>query len=125
VLYGTGEMAEIAFLTINELRLELAGVVECASRPERFLGSPVQAVGELVPERFDRMIVCSLRGGASELAELLARDELAPRLIILPLPGLLGALPPLSAAAGAIAPPIPALTASRTEAVEAVSSPPA
>ncbi len=88
-VYGTGEMAEIAFLTIRELRLQPVGVVEQEQRPGSFLGYPVQAFRELPRSGVDRVIVCALRGGAAELEALKAQRELAPRLIILPLPALL------------------------------------
>ncbi len=41
VLYGTGEAAELAYLTIQELGLELAGVVDVESGAKTFLGRPV------------------------------------------------------------------------------------
>lgn len=107
VLYGTGEMAEIAFLTLREVGLELVGVVERAPHAERFLGGPVQCLADIPDAAFDRIIVCALRGGTEELRELLVVDRLAGRLIILPLPGLLSALPSTAAAIGPSAPALP------------------
>lgn len=121
LLYGTGEMAEIAFLTVKEVGLELVGVVERAPQQAGFLGYPVQAIGDIARPAFDRLVVCSLRGGAGELKELLALDGLAERLIILPLPGLLAALPPTAAVVGTVAPPMPTLPAAPEPAAEAVN----
>lgn len=104
LLYGTGDMAEIAFLTVREVGLELAGVVEQIPQGAEFLGAQVQGLGQLAPATFDRLIICSLRGGAEELQALLAVEGVAERLIILPLPALLSALPATVAAA----PPAPA-----------------
>ena len=122
VLYGIGEMAEIAALTIVELGLELVAVVERAPRPAPFLGHPVQALSELAETHIDRVVICALRGGADELEELNALSHLAPRLIILPLPGLLKTLPGALEAGNAAALPIPTLT---TPESVAAAAPPA
>ena len=73
LLFGTGELAEIAFLTIREMGLELIGVVDAAPDRERFLGCPVQVLGEVPAADYDRVILASLGwgdGGAKRLAAL-------------------------------------------------------
>ena len=107
LLYGTGDMAEIAFLTVREVGLELAGVVEQIPQGAEFLGAQVQGLDQVDQSAFDRMIICALRGGADELQALLRVNGIAERLIILPLPALLSALP-ASVAADTPPAPVPA-----------------
>lgn len=85
LLCGTGELAEIAFLTIHEMGLELTGIVdEPPLQRLHFLGHPVQGLDTVQVAAFDRVIVASLRwpdGGAARLASLGVSTDL---LIMLP-----------------------------------------
>lgn len=68
-LYGTGEAAELAYLTLKELGLEPMGVYG----PEaggHFLGFPVRAVRELVGEEFDRLVLATFERPEQHVAEL-------------------------------------------------------
>ena len=88
LLYGTGELAEIAFLVIQEMHLELIGVVDDAGGPERFLGYPVQQVGQTRFAVDDWILVASpraIQAGVWRLEELGMPKE---RLVILSMPGL-------------------------------------
>jgi DNA-binding MarR family transcriptional regulator len=68
-LYGTGEAAEVAYLTLRELGLEPAGVF--GARPQgQFLGLPVRGLAELLPEDFDVVVVASFERPEPFLAEL-------------------------------------------------------
>ena len=98
VLLGTGELAEIAFLTINELGLELAGVVDEPRQHERFLGFPVQELGVVPTLEYDRIIVTSVHAAAEGLAWLRALGVPMQRVIVPPLPGLQGLAPATTAA---------------------------
>lgn len=60
VLYGTGEVAEIAYLTLQEMDLNLVGVVDGRTSRKKFLGYPVISVAELPFIPFDRIVVASL-----------------------------------------------------------------
>ena len=93
LLYGTGELAEIAFLTIREMGLELVAVMDASSAGERFLGYPVLDVGAASTMAYDRIIVAS-QGGLERLAVL---GIPADRVIGLPQPGASPVAPPLSA----------------------------
>ena len=68
-LYGTGEAAEVAYLTLREFGLEPIGVF---AREEggHFLGFPVRGLGELAAEDFDVVIVSSLERPEALLPEL-------------------------------------------------------
>ena len=48
VFFGAGEVAEIGFVCLHELDLQLVGVVD-DSRPTPFLGVPVYPVADLSP----------------------------------------------------------------------------
>lgn len=58
-LYGTGEAAELAYLTLRELGLELTAVVDGDGAAPRFLGLPVQHPAQLGPETFDVLLVAT------------------------------------------------------------------
>jgi len=81
LLYGTGELAEIAFLTIQEMGLEFVGVVDASRDGSRFLGYPVQAIHEIAGERYDRIIVASLPWGEADLQRLVTAGVPQERII--------------------------------------------
>jgi DNA-binding MarR family transcriptional regulator len=56
--YGTGEAAEVAYLCLKEVGLDLAAVFEREDR-EKFLGLPIRRVEELSPNEFDRVVITS------------------------------------------------------------------
>jgi DNA-binding MarR family transcriptional regulator len=57
-LYGTGDAAELAYLTLKECGIEPVGVY--ADAPDgRFLGFPVLPVAELDGDEIDRLIVAT------------------------------------------------------------------
>ena len=78
-LYGTGEAAEVAYLTLRELGLEPIGVFADGA-DGAFLGFPVRALGELAGEDPDAIIVATFERPEPALADLahrgLARDRI-------------------------------------------------
>lgn len=86
LLWGTGELAEIAYLTIQEMGLELIGVVEQLPDRDRFLGRPVGSADVAVAGDYDRLIIASL-GGVDAIPQLTAAGLGLERLIVLPIPG--------------------------------------
>ena len=56
--YGTGEAAEVAYVCLKEVGLDLAGVFE-SEDGEKFLGLPILRLEELSPNEFDRVVVTS------------------------------------------------------------------
>jgi len=80
VLYGAGEAAEVAYLTLKELGLEPVGVF-ARSATGRFLGFPVRALAELTAEEFDVVIVATFERPEPSLAEL-GQLGLAPDRIV-------------------------------------------
>ena len=69
VLYGTGEPAELAYLTLKEFGLEPVGVFAREANGH-FLGFPVRAIGELLGEEFDGVIVAAFDRPDERVAEL-------------------------------------------------------
>src|SRR4051812_4759222 len=58
-IYGTGEAAELAYLSVSELGLELVAVFHDADG-ERFLGQPVRLIGEHRSVAFDLLVIATL-----------------------------------------------------------------
>ncbi len=58
-VYGTGEAAELAYLSITELGLELVAVFDGA-RAGRFLGQPIRGIEEHRDVAFDLLLVATL-----------------------------------------------------------------
>lgn len=67
VLYGTGDVAEIAYLSLQESALKLAAVVDAQGQARKFFGFSVLALDELRRLHYDRIIIAS--AGPREEAE--------------------------------------------------------
>ena len=80
-LYGTEEAAELAFLTLRELGLEVKAVFSEGGEGTAFLGLPVRPLGELTPDRVKLVIVASFTPAQDVVARLRARG-LAPEQIV-------------------------------------------
>jgi len=113
LLYGTGELAELAFLAVRETGLELVGVVDLTPERAWFLGYPVQRVSDVPVSDYDRVIVSSWRAGDGGIQRLVELGVAPERLIILPIPGMPSELPKGLSVVGtaAASAPTPALAA--------------
>ena len=60
-LYGTGEEAELAYLSITELGLEMVAVFDRDRSAGRFLGRPVRDIAEHAEVAFDLLLVATLK----------------------------------------------------------------
>lgn len=87
LLCGTGELAEIAFLTIHEMRLEFVGVVDELPNRQQFLGHPVQHIGMVATAAYDRVIAASMRWGDGGTQRLVNVGVPADRIIAIPQSG--------------------------------------
>ncbi|MBI3087399.1 MAG: winged helix-turn-helix transcriptional regulator [Candidatus Omnitrophica bacterium] len=84
VLFGVGEITEIAYLTLKGMGLNLAGVVDDQAAGQSFLGVRVMRVEELPGCAFDCGIIGSLNHGHHELRRRLQALGIAEeRLIII------------------------------------------
>jgi DNA-binding MarR family transcriptional regulator len=70
---GTSEAAELAFLTLRELGLEVTAVVGQDGDGETFLGMPVRRLAELSPEDQDVVVVARFNGAEGIIGALVAR----------------------------------------------------
>ena len=84
LLYGTGEMAELAYLTIQEVGLTLAGVVEEEGVTNSFFNLPVKPFSEIESLDFERVIVASLESRRQQIDRLIKAGVEARRIISLP-----------------------------------------
>ena len=78
-LCGTGEAAEVAYLTLKELGIEPVGVF--APGGGLFLGYPVRALADLGTEDFDVVVVATFERPEPSLGEL-GRLGVAPSRIV-------------------------------------------
>src|SRR3954453_2939564 len=65
-IYGRGEAAELAYLSLKECGLEPVAIFDADAGPE-FLGMPVHAVGEHDSVVYDLMIVATLESSDAQL----------------------------------------------------------
>jgi len=81
-IYGTGEFAELVYLTLRELGIEEIEVFNSDdSSCDRFLGMPVLPIASLDPDQFDGVIVGQLPANTAALEVLSSLDVPPNRLI--------------------------------------------
>lgn len=85
ILYGTGEAAELAYLTLRELGLDVVGVVGADGASGSFLGFPIGTPADLVPEGAELILVASFRG-VEGMVDALRRLGIPPERILVPIP---------------------------------------
>ena len=86
VIFGVGEIAEIGYLTLKELGLNLAGVVDNQAAGGDFLGVPIIPLEDLSTITFDCGIIGSLNRDRENngLLELLEKAGIpAPKIIVI------------------------------------------
>jgi DNA-binding MarR family transcriptional regulator len=81
-LYGTGDAAELAYLTLREFGLEPVAVFAPTAGGE-FLGYRVRAVAELLDEELDTVIVATFERPEPAVAELVELGVPAAKLVTL------------------------------------------
>jgi DNA-binding MarR family transcriptional regulator len=81
VLYGTEEAAELAFLTLRELGVEVTAVFGENGAGTEFLGLPIRPLHELTPGGDEPVIVASFRPADDVVARLRAHG-LSPHRIV-------------------------------------------
>ena len=75
ILCGTGEMAELAYLSLRESDLQVAAVVDDARIGSNFCGHKVEPLSALAHLTFDRVMLAAV--GADPEGERRAREALA------------------------------------------------
>jgi hypothetical protein len=80
-LYGTEEAAELAFLTLRELGLDVKAVFGEDAVATTFLGLPVRPVSELTPGAVELVIVASFTPAPGVVARLRAQGLSAAQIV--------------------------------------------
>jgi DNA-binding MarR family transcriptional regulator len=80
VIYGTGELAEMAYLSLQELNLTLVGFID-DRRQDRFLSYPVSAPNLVGGWEFDAVLLTDLENGEKH-REVLERYLVPERKIL-------------------------------------------
>ena len=83
VFFGRGEIAEIAYLTVKELGLQLVAVIDEQAVGTRFMGLPVGRLSTLQTVEFDCGIVNSLNGEVGELRRALRELGVPERKLVI------------------------------------------
>jgi len=81
-IYGTGEAAELAYLSIAELGLEMVGVFDAAPNG-RFLGQPIRDITRHHELAFDFLLVATLERPESIVEHLVRLGVQRERLVTL------------------------------------------
>ena len=86
-LYGTGEAAELAYLTLKEFELEPLGIY--APGGGTFLGMPVKPVAELADESLDAVVIATFERPEPYVAQLVGFGVAPAKILTLraPAPG--------------------------------------
>ena len=87
VLYGTGEPAELAYLTLRELGLEPVGVFSAAPDGD-FLGFPVRGADELADIDFDTLVLATFERPEQHVADLARLNVPGDKIVTLRRPAL-------------------------------------
>ena len=81
-IYGTGEAAELAYLSLKELGLEPVAVFD-RQADSTFLGMPVRALCDESAVQYEAMIVATLENPERLIAELISQGVAEDRLVTL------------------------------------------
>jgi DNA-binding MarR family transcriptional regulator len=88
-IYGTGEAAELAYLSLKELGLEPVAIFDGRTGGS-FLGMPVRALGEAGPPRYELMVLATLESPERLISELVSQGVEVGRLVTLRQPSAAG-----------------------------------
>ena len=83
IIFGIGEVAEVAYLTIKEIGLNLIAVIDDESVGTSFVSVPVGSSGELSSLSYDCVIVGSLSRGFPDAKQKLEKMGVLPQKILL------------------------------------------
>lgn len=83
IFHGVADFAEIAYVSLQEVDLELVGMVDDTGSRKRFLGHPVLSLPEALAISFDKIIVTDLER-RDVISEEISQAGLAEKMIVLP-----------------------------------------
>lgn len=77
ILYGTGEIVEIAFLSLQEVELDLAAIVSSRHTGQYLCGKPIYPPEAILSVAYDRIVVLELeRDEAKKVLDVIGVDPL-------------------------------------------------
>ena len=71
VFYGTGDLAEIAYLSLQETNIQLVTIVDESKTGEKFFGIDIVALEELESFMFDKILITTLDSSYMALEKIL------------------------------------------------------
>ena len=83
VFYGTGDFAEIAFISLQETSIQMVAIVDDNNIGEKFLGSVVKDPDNLYSLFFDRVLITSMISKDKVLEKVLEQGIPRSKLIML------------------------------------------
>jgi hypothetical protein len=83
VFYGTGDFAEIAFISMRESSIQMLAIVDDTQVGEKFLGSVVKDSASLNSLSFDRILITSMISKDNVLEKLLKQGIPRSKLVLL------------------------------------------
>ena len=83
VFWGAGELSEIAFISLQETDIELAGIVDPLHAGEKLLGFRVSAPESLPSMYFDRVVVTAATDTGDVVKQILNMGILRSKIILL------------------------------------------
>ena len=83
VFYGTGDFAEIAFISMRESSIQMMAIVDDNNIGEKFLGSVVKDADILNSISFDRILITSMISKDNILEKLLEQGIPRSKLVLL------------------------------------------
>lgn len=69
-IYGTSEAAELAFLTLRDLGLEIPAIISREKNNGTFLGLPILSLAEISSVDIDLIVIASFTGQGKEVDEI-------------------------------------------------------
>jgi DNA-binding MarR family transcriptional regulator len=70
VVFGTGELAELAYISLQESELTLVGFVDRDPTEAKFLSCPLWSIDTLPKDNFDAVVIADLEHGQEIYADL-------------------------------------------------------
>ncbi|PIU50662.1 MAG: hypothetical protein COS92_00220 [Desulfobacterales bacterium CG07_land_8_20_14_0_80_52_14] len=73
IFYGAGELAEIAYISLQETAIRLVAVLDDGRAGESFLGFTLESVDAIRKYAFDKVVLTEMETGAQKLETLLSK----------------------------------------------------
>jgi DNA-binding MarR family transcriptional regulator len=86
VIYGTNELAELAYLSLREMNIDCVGFIDGSSR-KSFLSCPVSSPDRIASWQFDRVLIADLEHAAACEEQLVRSGVPREKVLRLGLPG--------------------------------------